>query len=140
VLPVIGLLERYGLREQARNLIGRLGRLSAGRFLTVYLLVRQVTAAFGLNSIGGPAQTVRPLVAPMAEAAAVTRTGMAALLGGDPETTVPHLEKLGLTPANINGAGQIVAAGTAEQLAALAEDKPEGVRKVVALKVAGAFH
>ncbi|MET8975923.1 ACP S-malonyltransferase [Streptomyces sp. NPDC004539] len=76
----------------------------------------------------------------MAEAAAVTRTGMAALLGGDPETTVPHLEKLGLTPANINGAGQIVAAGTAEQLAALAEDKPEGVRKVVALKVAGAFH
>ncbi|WP_416971862.1 ACP S-malonyltransferase [Streptomyces sp. 4F14] len=76
----------------------------------------------------------------MAEAAAVTETGMAALLGGDPATTVPHLEKLGLTPANINGAGQIVAAGTAEQLAALAEDKPEGVRKVVALKVAGAFH
>ena len=40
----------------------------------------------------------------------------------------------------MNGAGQIVAAGTAEQLAALAEDKPEGVRRVVALKVAGAFH
>ncbi len=49
----------------------------------------------------------------MAEAAAVTETGMAALLGGDPEVTVPHLEKLGLTPANVNGAGQIVAAGTA---------------------------
>ncbi|MEW2388514.1 ACP S-malonyltransferase [Streptomyces venezuelae] len=76
----------------------------------------------------------------MADAAAVTETGMAALLGGDPEVTVPHLEKLGLTPANVNGAGQIVAAGTLEQLAALAEDKPEGVRKVVALKVAGAFH
>ncbi|GAA3305222.1 hypothetical protein GCM10020295_58390 [Streptomyces cinereospinus] len=76
----------------------------------------------------------------MAEAAAVTETGMSALLGGDPEVTVPHLEKLGLTPANVNGAGQIVAAGTLEQLAALAEDKPEGVRKVVALKVAGAFH
>jgi [acyl-carrier-protein] S-malonyltransferase len=76
----------------------------------------------------------------MAEAAAVTETGMAALLGGDPDVTLPHLEKLGLTPANINGAGQIVAAGTLEQLAALAEDKPEGVRKVVALKVAGAFH
>lgn len=75
VLPVIGLLERYGLREQARNLIGRLGKLSAGRFLTVYLLVRQVTAAFGLNSIGGPAQTVRPLVAPMAEAAAERTAG-----------------------------------------------------------------
>ncbi|MFJ9826309.1 ACP S-malonyltransferase [Streptomyces sp. NPDC101160] len=76
----------------------------------------------------------------MAEAAAITQTGMSALLGGDPEVTVPHLEKLGLTPANVNGAGQIVAAGTLEQLAALEADKPEGVRRVVALKVAGAFH
>ncbi|MEU0069958.1 ACP S-malonyltransferase [Streptomyces sp. NPDC006332] len=76
----------------------------------------------------------------MAEAAAVTETGMSALLGGDPEVSVAHLEKLGLTPANVNGAGQIVAAGTLEQLAALNEDKPEGVRKVVPLKVAGAFH
>lgn len=76
----------------------------------------------------------------MAEAAAVTETGMAALLGGDEAVVLPHLEKLGLTPANVNGAGQIVAAGTAEQLAALAEDKPEGTRRVVPLKVAGAFH
>ena len=76
----------------------------------------------------------------MAEAAAITETGMSALLGGDPEVSVAHLEKLGLTPANVNGAGQIVAAGTLEQLAALNEDKPEGVRKVVPLKVAGAFH
>ncbi|MFK0118589.1 ACP S-malonyltransferase [Streptomyces sp. NPDC090994] len=76
----------------------------------------------------------------MAEAAATAETGMSALLGGDPEVSVAHLEKLGLTPANVNGAGQIVAAGTMRQLAALAEDKPEGVRKVVPLKVAGAFH
>ncbi|MFG2792730.1 ACP S-malonyltransferase [Streptomyces sp. NPDC048419] len=76
----------------------------------------------------------------MAEAAAITETGMSALLGGDPEVSVAHLEKLGLTPANVNGAGQIVAAGTLEQLAVLNEDKPEGVRKVVPLKVAGAFH
>ncbi|MEU2544559.1 ACP S-malonyltransferase [Streptomyces roseolus] len=76
----------------------------------------------------------------MADAAALAPTGMSALLGGDPEVTVPHLEKLGLTPANVNGAGQIVAAGTLEQLAALAEDKPEGVRRVVPLQVAGAFH
>ncbi|MGW2776067.1 ACP S-malonyltransferase [Streptomyces olivaceoviridis] len=89
------------------------------------------TAALGL---------VRKRGLAMADAAAVTKTGMAALLGGDPETSVAHLEKLGLTPANINGAGQIVAAGTLEQLAALAEDKPEGVRKVIPLKVAGAFH
>ncbi|GGZ22615.1 ACP S-malonyltransferase [Streptomyces inusitatus] len=76
----------------------------------------------------------------MAEAAAVSETGMAALLGGETEQVVAHLEGLGLTAANVNGAGQIVAAGTAEQLAALAEDKPEGVRRVVPLKVAGAFH
>ncbi|MEU3350122.1 ACP S-malonyltransferase [Streptomyces sp. NPDC037389] len=76
----------------------------------------------------------------MAEAAAVTETGMSALLGGEADVVLPHLEKLGLTPANVNGAGQIVAAGTAGQLAALAEDKPEGTRRVVPLKVAGAFH
>ncbi|WP_405493238.1 ACP S-malonyltransferase [Streptomyces sp. NBC_00096] len=76
----------------------------------------------------------------MAEAAAVTATGMAAVLGGDRDVVVAHLEKLGLTPANINGAGQIVAAGTVEQIAALEAEKPEGSMKVVALKVAGAFH
>ncbi|MFK8909954.1 ACP S-malonyltransferase [Streptomyces sp. YS-3] len=76
----------------------------------------------------------------MARAAAITETGMSALLGGEPEVVFPHLEKLGLTPANVNGAGQVVAAGTLEQLAALEADKPEGVRRVVALKVAGAFH
>ncbi|MFE3760670.1 ACP S-malonyltransferase [Streptomyces sp. NPDC059104] len=76
----------------------------------------------------------------MADAAAVTETGMAAVLGGDQDVVVAHLEKLGLTPANINGAGQIVAAGTMEQIAALEAEKPEGSMKVVALKVAGAFH
>jgi len=75
----------------------------------------------------------------MAEAAAVTETGMSAVLGGEPDAVLAHLAGLGLTPANINGAGQIVAAGTKEQLAALAADKPEKA-KVVALKVAGAFH
>lgn len=65
---------------------------------------------------------------------------MSALLGGDPEVVFPHLEKLGITPANVNGAGQVVAAGTLEQLAALEADKPEGVRRVVPLKVAYAFH
>jgi uncharacterized membrane protein len=69
-LPVIGLLERYGLREQGRVLISRLGRLTTGRLLALYLVVRQVTAALGLMTIAGPAQTVRPLLAPMAEAAA----------------------------------------------------------------------
>ncbi|MEV6009633.1 ACP S-malonyltransferase [Streptomyces sp. NPDC051976] len=75
----------------------------------------------------------------MADAAAVTETGMSAVLGGDPDAVVAHLTALGLTPANINGAGQIVAAGTMEQLAALTADKPEKAR-VMPLKVAGAFH
>ena len=75
----------------------------------------------------------------MAKAAAVTETGMSAVLGGDQAAVVAHLEGLGLTPANINGAGQIVAAGTREQLDALAADRPAGAR-VIPLKVAGAFH
>ncbi|MGW0533085.1 ACP S-malonyltransferase [Streptomyces sp. NPDC003032] len=104
--------------------------------------VGEITAAAYTGVLGedDALRLVRTRGLAMAEAAAVTETGMAALLGGDPEVTVPHLEKLGLTPANVNGAGQIVAAGTKEQLAALEADKPEGVRKVVALKVAGAFH
>ncbi|QEV17916.1 ACP S-malonyltransferase [Streptomyces alboniger] len=104
--------------------------------------VGEITAAAyaGVLTDDDALRLVRKRGLAMAEAAAVTETGMAALLGGDPEVTVPHLEKLGLTPANVNGAGQIVAAGTKDQLAALEADKPEGVRKVVTLKVAGAFH
>lgn len=75
VLPVIGLLERYGLQERARTLILNLKRATAGRLLIGYLLFRQCTAALGLTSIAGHAQTVRPLVAPMAEAAAEAQTG-----------------------------------------------------------------
>ncbi|MBO9713770.1 DUF969 domain-containing protein [Sphingomonas sp.] len=70
VLPVIGLLERHGLQERARDLILRLKGATVGRLLIGYLLFRQITAALGLTSIAGPAQSVRPLVAPMAEAAA----------------------------------------------------------------------
>ncbi|MGZ4480148.1 MAG: DUF969 domain-containing protein [Nocardioidaceae bacterium] len=70
VLPVIGLIERYGLQHQARRLISRLRGLTTGRLLAIYLLIRQVSAALGLNAIGGPAQAVRPIVVPMSEAAA----------------------------------------------------------------------
>jgi [acyl-carrier-protein] S-malonyltransferase len=75
----------------------------------------------------------------MAEAAAVTPTGMSAVLGGDPAEVLASIEAAGLTPANNNGAGQIVAAGTLEQLAAFAEQPPAKAR-VIPLKVAGAFH
>jgi uncharacterized membrane protein len=70
VLPVIGLLERGGLREQARVLMGKLCAASAGGVLGCYFVARQAGAAMGLTSVGGPVQMVRPLVAPMAEAAA----------------------------------------------------------------------
>ncbi|MER6217149.1 ACP S-malonyltransferase [Streptomyces sp. NPDC001272] len=104
--------------------------------------VGEITAAAYAGVLGeaDALSFVRTRGLAMADAAAVTETGMAAVLGGDQDVVVAHLEKLGLTPANINGAGQIVAAGTAEQIAALVADKPEGSMKVVALKVAGAFH
>jgi uncharacterized membrane protein len=71
VLPVIGLLEREGLQERARILIGRLRGATTGRLLLIYMLFRQAMAAIGLASaVGGHAQVVRPLIAPMAEAAA----------------------------------------------------------------------
>ena len=69
VLPVIGLLERYGLQERARQLIAHFRAATPGRLLLAYLFIRQVFAAIGLTSVGGQAQMVRPLVAPMAEAA-----------------------------------------------------------------------
>ncbi len=75
VLPVIGLLEREGLQERARTLIGKIHAATTGRLLLVYLFLRQITAAVGLTSFGGHAQMVRPLIAPMAEAAAERRLG-----------------------------------------------------------------
>ncbi|MBR2171600.1 DUF969 domain-containing protein [Sphingopyxis sp.] len=70
VLPVIGLLEAYGLQQHARSLIGRIRSGAVGGLLIGYLLIRQIFAALGLTSVAGHPQTVRPLVAPMAEAAA----------------------------------------------------------------------
>lgn len=75
ILPLIGLLERYGLQARARHLIGRFAQATAGRLLIAYLLFRQLSAAVGLNSIAGPAVTVRPLLAPMAEALAERQGG-----------------------------------------------------------------
>ncbi len=70
ILPVIGMLERYGLQQRARALIEGVRGATMGRLLLLYLGFRQITAALGMKDIGGHPQTVRPLVAPMAEAAA----------------------------------------------------------------------
>ncbi|MCG5219586.1 ACP S-malonyltransferase [Streptosporangium sp. KLBMP 9127] len=75
----------------------------------------------------------------MAKAASITETGMTAVLGGVEDDVLAAIARHGLTAANINGAGQIVAGGTLEQLQALSEDKPERAR-LAPLKVAGAFH
>ena len=75
VLPVIGVLERFGLQERARTLIAGMRGATSGRLLIVYLGFRQILAALGLTSVMGQAQTVRPLIAPMAIAAAEKQGG-----------------------------------------------------------------
>ena len=75
----------------------------------------------------------------MAAACAQTPTGMSAVLGGDPDEVLAAIDKHGLTPANMNGAGQIVAAGSLEGLDGLKADPPAKAR-VMPLSVAGAFH
>lgn len=75
----------------------------------------------------------------MAEAAAAEQTGMSAVLGGVEKDVLAAIEAAGLSPANRNGGGQIVAAGNIEGLSTLAEGAPRGTR-VMPLKVAGAFH
>ena len=75
VLPVIGLLERYGLQQRARAIVANMRGATAGRLLLVYQAFRQILATLGLTSVAGHAQTVRPLVAPMALAAAEKEHG-----------------------------------------------------------------
>jgi len=75
ILPVIGLLERYGLREQAQQWVAGIRSATTGRILMLYLVVRETSAALGLLSLGGHPQTVRPLLAPMAQGAAQSRYG-----------------------------------------------------------------
>lgn len=75
VLPAIGMLERYGLQQRARALIIGFRGATVGKLLILYLLYRQITAAIGLHSTAGHPQTVRPLVAPMALAAAEKQQG-----------------------------------------------------------------
>ncbi|HTQ14546.1 MAG TPA: DUF969 domain-containing protein [Rhizomicrobium sp.] len=75
VLPVIGLMERAGLQQRARILIGRLRGATASHILFIYFVYRQITSAVGLTAAGGHAQMVRPLIAPMAESAAEAGLG-----------------------------------------------------------------
>lgn len=75
VLPVIGALERAGLQERARDLIVQIRTANVFSILCLYMLMRQVAVAIGLTSLGGQATMVRPLIAPMAEAAGEAQLG-----------------------------------------------------------------
>jgi [acyl-carrier-protein] S-malonyltransferase len=92
--------------------------------------VLSVEAAIALTAVRGRA---------MAAACARTPTGMAAVLGGDPDELPVALDKHGLVAANYNGGGQVVVAGPLEGLAALKAEPPAKAR-VMPLSVAGAFH
>ncbi|QQC59450.1 ACP S-malonyltransferase [Rothia kristinae] len=103
--------------------------------------VGEITAAAlsGVLSAEDALRFIKVRAEGMARAAAAEPTGMAAVLGGDEEQVRAAIEEAGLTAANANGGGQIVAAGTAAQLEAFAAAPPARTR-VIPLKVAGAFH
>jgi uncharacterized membrane protein len=96
LLPVIGLLERAGLRERARAVVAEAAGATTGRLLLGYLLFRQATAALGLTTVAGQAQTVRPLLAPMVEAAAER---------ADPDITPEGLAKVRAMAAATDNVG-----------------------------------
>ncbi len=73
-LPAIGLLERYGLKERAAELIGKLKAATAGKILSIYMVIRTIAAALSLR-IGGHVEFIRPLIYPMAEGAARNKYG-----------------------------------------------------------------
>lgn len=73
-LPVIGICERYGLREMATELISKAKNATTGKILNIYTLIREVASAMSLR-LGGHPQFVRPLINPMAQGAAISKYG-----------------------------------------------------------------
>jgi [acyl-carrier-protein] S-malonyltransferase len=129
-----GLVAAVSLFPHPADAFGRIGAVAGHS-------VGEIAAAAGARAITAEQAMVlvRERGRAMADAAATTPTGMTAVLGGDQDEVLAVLARHGLTAANINGAGQIVAAGTEEQLSALADDPPAKAR-LRPLAVAGAFH
>jgi [acyl-carrier-protein] S-malonyltransferase len=129
-----GLLAALALFPHPADAFGKVGA-AAGHS------VGEISAAAGVGVMSAEQAMVfvRERGKAMADAAKRRSTGMTAVLGGDRDQVLARLAEHGLIPANDNGAGQIVAAGTTEQLSALGEDPPEKAR-LIPLSVAGAFH
>lgn len=128
---LVGALSLFPHPSDAFNKVG----VTAGHS------VGELTAAAGARAITAESAmvVVRERGKEMAKASALTPTGMSAILGGERAAVLSAISALGLTAANDNGAGQIVAAGDLKALAKLGDNPPEGAR-VRALSVAGAFH
>ncbi|WP_182376911.1 acyltransferase domain-containing protein [Nocardioides sp. WS12] len=134
LLVASGLVSSLSLYPHPADAFSRLGAVTGHS-------VGEITAAVGARVITAEQAMVlvRERGQAMADAAAVTATGMTAILGGDRDEVLAALTQCGLTAANDNGPGQIVAAGTLEQLEELAAHAPKGAR-LRPLPVAGAFH
>lgn len=134
LLVATGLVAALELFPHPTDAFGKVGAVAGHS-------VGELTAAAGARVITAEQAMVlvRERGRAMAEAAAVTPTGMTAVLGGDRDEVLAKIAAHGLTPANDNGPGQIVAAGTLEQLEAFKADPPAKAR-LVPLSVAGAFH
>jgi len=134
LLVASGLLAALELFPHPADAFARIGAV-------VGHSVGELTAASGARVVTAEQAMVlvRERGNAMAAASAVAPTGMTAVLGGDRDDVLTKLDQHGLTAANDNGPGQVVAAGTAEQLAALADDAPNRAR-LAPLPVAGAFH
>ncbi len=128
---LVGALSLFPHPSDAFNKVG----VTAGHS------VGELTAAAGARAITAESAmvVVRERGKEMAKASALTPTGMSAILGGERAAVLSAISALGLTAANDNGAGQIVAAGDLKALAKLGDNPPDGAR-VRALSVAGAFH
>ncbi|MGH3473057.1 MAG: acyltransferase domain-containing protein [Nocardioidaceae bacterium] len=134
MLVASSMLAALSLFPHPADAFGRVGALAGHS-------VGEIAAATGAGVISAEQAMVfvRERGKAMATASAARPTGMTAVLGGDRDDVLRTLDRHGLTAANDNGAGQIVAAGTLEQLASLAADGPDKAR-LVPLSVAGAFH
>jgi [acyl-carrier-protein] S-malonyltransferase len=134
LLVATGLVAALELFPHPADAFSRIGAVAGHS-------VGELAAAAGARTISAEQAMVlvRERGNAMADAAAVTPTGMTAVLGGDREEVLARIAEHGLTPANDNGPGQVVAAGTMEQLAAFADNPPAKAR-LIPLSVAGAFH